>query len=450
MAIIDFLKRIIPGNTTTITKPGAVTPAGIGLPSLPTVPSMQNANSTTSMIGAPAQFKAPVVPMVLNKPATPVAPTAAPASSAPRQPVPKTPVSGIQMPQGVDQGMQGAPVVPQPGQPPQPQSPQAPALPTDTEKATSMAQSLYEKSLQITPEELSTQADIDKLVESSRRAYTDIEDKAIPMEFITGQLASVERRAATLAEPLERKLARIQAQRTSSIEASKFALDRADKKATAESTAAKDARTEAESARRFGVEQAGSKETRDLAARKFQQDVKEFGLTYAQNQQKIDQEKAKDAAAAGGGTPQQAAERKTEVLSLARSLRGVDDLGKSTGSVTGKSSAVGASFQKLVPWGMASGLQPGRSTFEAKVNTLKSNLTLDNLKLLKGAMSDKDLAFLNSIASSLETNMREEDFDKELDRIITKLETAGGSPSNPPTLTLNGQTFTLQSDGTYK
>lgn len=62
------------------------------------------------------------------------------------------------------------------------------------------------------------------------------------------------------------------------------------------------------------------------------------------------------------------------------------------------------------------------SDFENKVESLKSLLTLDNLGLLKGAMSDKDLALLQSAGSTLNLNMSEEGFIKELNRIKLKVE----------------------------
>ena len=96
-------------------------------------------------------------------------------------------------------------------------------------KAVQDAEIAYQQALQISPEELSTQEDIDKLSESTRSAYRNLQNQPIPLQFITGQLAATERRALGLAEPLERKLARLQAQRTGGLEASKFALERADK-----------------------------------------------------------------------------------------------------------------------------------------------------------------------------------------------------------------------------
>jgi len=119
-----------------------------------------------------------------------------------------------------------------------------PVIPNITpagQKAVDDANKAYQDSLKISPDELSTQADLDRLIESTKKGYQAVKDKVIPMEFITGQLASVEARALNLAEPLEAKLARLQAARTASLEASKFALDRADKALSAEKSEAEKA-----------------------------------------------------------------------------------------------------------------------------------------------------------------------------------------------------------------
>ncbi len=108
--------------------------------------------------------------------------------------------------------------------------PAVPEVPSETAKAVASAEKVFEESSKISEEELSTQEQLDKLIESTKKAYLNIEDQPIPMQFITGQLASVERRATALAEPLQSKLARLQAKRTATIDASKFALERADKK----------------------------------------------------------------------------------------------------------------------------------------------------------------------------------------------------------------------------
>jgi len=63
-----------------------------------------------------------------------------------------------------------------------------------------------------------------------------------------------------------------------------------------------------------------------------------------------------------------------------------------------------------------------------KFKQVKSLLTLDNIKYLKGTgqISDKEQEILSSAATSLERNLSNEDFAIELDNIISNL---GGSPS---------------------
>lgn len=406
---------------------------------LPTL-SAAPAKPVTPMVTAPAPSSgasgswAPpsVVPPAVTKSSTSNAPTQ-------RPPVVSTPPVGPDY-SGIMESLKGisASLGKMKDTPAPSTTPTKPVVPelTTTEKT---IQSLMNPG----SEELTTQADLDKLVDSTKTAYLNRENQAIPMEFITGQKAAIEKRAINLAEPLERRLARLQAQRTAALEASKFTLERGDKK---EAAAAKAEETKFDQ----GYKTSTLEETKRqndlnyaLSDKKFEEDKRQFGLTYAQNARKIaiDEAKAASDAAAAGGNTGKAAEQKLEALSLARELRG---------DATGKGSAVGASFAKFVPFGQSLGLQGNRSAFEAKVDTLKSNLTLENLKLLKGAMSDKDLAFLNSIGSSLNTSMTESQFNKELDKVISKLETATGTGEAPPTMILNGKTLYLQADGTYE
>ena len=92
-----------------------------------------------------------------------------------------------------------------------------------------------------------------------------------------------------------------------------------------------------------------------------------------------------------------------------------------------------AGFGRAVGLGDVIPTLPGSAgtDFKNNVSRLKALLTLDNLKLLKGAMSDKDLAFLLSVGTSLNTNMSKEAFTRELATIQQKLQTAqlGGTQS---------------------
>jgi len=104
-----------------------------------------------------------------------------------------------------------------------------PTVPSVNQEAVTSAEKAYKALMTPSSDELATQKDLDSLIESTKKGYLNTENKVIPMQFITGQLSAMEKRASALAEPLESKLARLQASRTSSLEASKFALERADK-----------------------------------------------------------------------------------------------------------------------------------------------------------------------------------------------------------------------------
>jgi len=63
-------------------------------------------------------------------------------------------------------------------------------------------------------DEIDTQGQIDKLIESTRLGQFDQSQEVKAMEFITGAQSAIERRSLGLAEPLNAKLARLQSQRT--------------------------------------------------------------------------------------------------------------------------------------------------------------------------------------------------------------------------------------------
>jgi len=106
----------------------------------------------------------------------------------------------------------------------------------------------------------------------------------------------------------------------------------------------------------------------------------------------------------------------------------------------GKRSAVGSSFGKLVGTGKR-GLQPKRVGFETKAQQLAGILTLDNLGVLKGPLSDADREFIQVVSSGQNLNMSEADFDANLRRILAKLDvklgvSTGGVGSSPEDDTL--------------
>lgn len=99
----------------------------------------------------------------------------------------------------------------------------------------------------------------------------------------------------------------------------------------------------------------------------------------------------------------------------------------------GKRSAVGSSFGKLIGDG-SRGLQGKRVGFETKARQLAGILTLDNLGVLKGPLSDADREFIQVVSSGQNLNMSEEDFDANLRRVLAKLDVKlGGSTGSVET-----------------
>lgn len=90
-----------------------------------------------------------------------------------------------------------------------------------------------------------------------------------------------------------------------------------------------------------------------------------------------------------------------EAYALATSILNSPNLGKSVGA---------SSLLNKVPG------TKGKD-FELKVDQLKNALAVPNLDKLKGAMSDKDIAFLKNIATSLDTSMTESAFRSEATKV---------------------------------
>lgn len=142
----------------------------------------------------------------------------------------------------------------------------------------------------------------------------------------------------------------------------------------------------------------------ELEIAKLEQELSSGGLDSLEQQKKqLELEKLYNEVK--GITPQSAgqAEKASQISSLAQELLNSGSLGAAVGPISSR-------FPTL---------RGDTADFESKLNQLKSLLTLDNLKLLKGAMSDKDLELLQSAATALNTNMSEQGFKNELQKIIS-------------------------------
>lgn len=147
---------------------------------------------------------------------------------------------------------------------------------------------------------------------------------------------------------------------------------------------------------------------------------------------------AKYAVNGNGPNLQKAGETRAKILDAAKALRDSTGRDAMTGA-RGWSYGLGLSGENPLPGTAA-------ASAKARFDTLKSLMTLENLGLLKGAMSDKDLAFIQSAGSALSPGMDDATFAKELDQIIEKFEPTVGATPPPAGGSLGG--VTLMWDGT--
>ncbi len=250
-SFVDPFKKPLPaiGSTLAIPKPTTQNVSGVQM-STPTVPNMSY-SSTPNMSVNPPKPLAPVAPKassfnqgVYDQQVSLNAKGAGLKTDGIMGPLTQDAITKYSTPtksptvtydgKNINPATGGISDTPVP--PPTYSAPEAPAVPKvdPYQTAVSDAEKAYMAAGTTTPEEDSTQAELDRLQNSFKTGYQGIQDKVIPMEFITGQSRSLENRALNLAEPLQAKLARLEAKRTSALETSKFALDRADAKLKAE------------------------------------------------------------------------------------------------------------------------------------------------------------------------------------------------------------------------
>lgn len=305
-----------------------------------------------------------------------------------------------------------------------PAKPKPPAIP----QYVSEAETAYQQNVALTPEEEAAQAEIDRMQEGTTLGLNKIRDQAIPLDFITGQSASLERRSIALQEPLEKKLARLQAKRTSALEASKFALERADKRMEAEK-ADQAGKTVGNNIVRLNPE-TGKYETvyEAPAAKKGPTEVSPGGTLIDENgnviyqapfkpeeaekPQFVTQDGVQYRVGADGALTRAIPVDQTKIDSLPDSPKNILAALEALKTHPGLGAAVGkSSVFNFVPG-------TSQASFRDKLNSVKALLALPNLGMLKGAMSDKDIAFIQAAGTSLNTSNTEADFNAELDRVI--------------------------------
>lgn len=235
-------------------------------------------------------------------------------------------------------------------------------------------------------------------------------EQPIATPFITGQSAAITNRAAVQsgaigaqALPIQQQLARQQAIRQSAMDVSKANLEyQQGKEKNASDTALK--------LQELANSKAKTEGDQSLALKKFNQDVKEFGMKYALDQQKLANDKANDDAKTAPNA--NAVELKNNALSSANDLLTKFNAGKGTSAV-GRSRLFGGQYIPGTP----------QKDFSVQFDNLKSLLSLDNVKLLKGqgAVSDAERQLLADASSKLNLSQSEGEFKSALEGIIKAL-----------------------------
>jgi len=280
----------------------------------------------------------------------------------------------------------------------------------------SEAEKAYTKSLVMTSEEEMAQAELDRLTESFKKGYQGIEDQTIPMQFITGQQASMEKRALNLAEPLSAKLARLQAKRTSATEASKFALERADKAVEA-TKGTKEAFTLSEGQTRYdksgNVIATGGNKT--IALDKDQDpnrvlgvtETKELGVPYGTT-----------ASQAYGKTIGNEKNDRANDYSMDKANRAITLVDEALGKISRKTTGFGA-LLSFIP-------ESDAKDFEKLVESIKANIGFNELSAMRaasptggalGQVAVQELNFLQSVLGSLDAKQKPETVRANLEKI---------------------------------
>ena len=109
-----------------------------------------------------------------------------------------------------------------------------------------------------------------------------------------------------------------------------------------------------------------------------------------------------------------------EVIGAIQSLR--DDEGNLIGGFKGSVGAKG--FTHLFGLKGKPFAGTDEATFRAKFDRLKALLTLENMSMMKGVLSDSDLKVLREAATELSTDLKEEDFKNALNNLDEKMRKA--------------------------
>lgn len=114
------------------------------------------------------------------------------------------------------------------------------------------------------------------------------------------------------------------------------------------------------------------------------------------------------------GINAQGGQTETKLAAMNNTVSSINDI------LNGDIEYFGASIAPRSVFGFK--VNPYYNSFKAKVDNLVASLAIDNLGLLKGPMSDKDIEFIKQMSSGLEIGMDEKSAKERLEKIKTRLE----------------------------
>lgn len=293
------------------------------------------------------------------------------------------------------------------------------------------AMSDVEKYTAPSEEESKSAEELNAINESLRQGYLGEGDRPIPMGFITGRQKSLETRAATMAQPIQAAAALAQAKRLGALEAAKFRATTEAGKMADEKEASKpialgsgssliDPTTgkpiyTAPSSGSEGFTLGAGQQRYDSAGNLIASapdrssssapTIKTFGQTdYAWNEQTGQW----DPVSLSTNSPQAKVDKATRLLSDIADLR----------STKGMEEAVGFKGASSL-FGMLKNPIPGSpaADYLSKLNSIIGQLTLENMGVMKGVLSDADMKIISQASTALNKDMSEPEFKKELAKI---------------------------------
>jgi len=297
----------------------------------------------------------------------------------------------------------------------------------------------YESSLKMTPEEeanAKAQADLEA---SMAIGQANTSNQPIPMDFITGQQAAIEKRGLTLQQPLAARAALLQAKRIAALDASKFKLEQMNKQIEYSKSASTpvsvgagssliDPRTgrviyksptATENKLDTSISEVGGRKL--LINNQTGQTIKDLGATGTVTKPEIikingiDYQVNADGSLSTPTTPEEAQKitaLQKEALSSAQQLMEYVKTNKGT-SALGFTGVFGTA--KI----------PGTAAYNLskQYDNLKSLLSLENIKYLKGQgqVSDAERRLLADASTKLDKGLPFKEFKKTLVDIISVL-----------------------------